>query len=91
MTETIETPECDKALKHRDESLFLSNFVDWLEENGYAVCTLEATPGYPSDQWIPHRKPFGEIFADYYGIDSNAMEKEKLAILQALRENNKPL
>ena len=64
-----ECPECDKIIVVKDKSLFLSEFVDWLNAQGYAICTFENTDGYPKDQWIPTRKSYEQIFADYFGIE----------------------
>jgi hypothetical protein len=66
----------------------LSGFVDWLNENGYTICTLEETDGYPEQQYFPHRKPYEEIFADYFGIDLKKVEQERQAILAEIRSKN---
>jgi hypothetical protein len=86
---TVKTPECDKMLAVRPQSETLSSFVDWLEANGYAICTLEKTGGYPKEQWVPHRESYEEIFGNYFGIDIKVMEREKLAILNEFREAQK--
>ena len=53
-----ECPECDKMIATQEKSQTLSEFVDWLGANGYAICTLEETPGYPKEQWISIRKSY---------------------------------
>lgn len=81
----MDSPECDKMVANQDKSLILSDFVDWLNQNGYAICTLEETPGYPKEQWISIRKSYEELFADYFGIDLKKVEQERRTILENLR------
>ena len=81
----METPECDKMLAVQNESLILSEFVDWLNSKGYAICKVEETPGYPKEQWIPFRKSYEELLADYFGVDLKKAEQEKQAILKSLQ------
>ncbi len=80
-------PECDKMIAVKDKSEILSGFVDWLSENGYAICTLEIVEGFPRDQWISIRKSFEVLFAEYFGIDLHKAEQEKQALLKAIRES----
>ncbi len=79
-------PECDKIVTTQDESQILSNFVDWLNSKGYAICTIEETPGYPKEQHIPLRKTYEQLFADYFEIDLNKCEQERRALLEAIRD-----
>jgi len=83
--ELPECPECDKMLKHKTESMTLTNFVDWLNENGYAICTLEETNGYPKEQWITIQRNYEQLFAEYFKIDLNKVEIERRALLAAIR------
>ena len=82
-----ETPECDKMLAIQDKSLILSGFVDWLKENGYAICEQTDYEGstYPRIQWVPQRKSYEELFANYFEIDLKKVEQEKQAILAEIR------
>ena len=79
------TPECDKIVDVQDKSQILSEFVDWLDSKGYAICIPEETSGYPREQWISIRKPFEELFADYFGVDLKRAEQERQAILAHIR------
>jgi len=80
-----ECPECDKMIAVQDNSLVLTGFVDWLSEKGYAICTLEETPGYPKEQWISIRQSYEELFADYFGIDLKKVESERQTLLKSIR------
>ena len=80
-----ECPECDKIIAHQDESRTLSDFVDWLNANGYAICELVETGGYPNKQWVSIKKSFEHLFAEYYVIDLNKCEQERRALLEARR------
>ncbi len=83
--ELPECPECDKMIGVQDQSDTLTSFVDWLNENGYTICTLEKTDGYPREQYIPHRETYEKLFAEYFNIDLNKVEKERRALLEAIR------
>lgn len=86
MNNIPECPECDKMIAVQDKSLILSDFVDWLNSNGYAICTLEETPGYPKEQWVSLRKSFEQLFADYFGVGLEKVEQEKIAVIKAIRK-----
>jgi hypothetical protein len=84
----IKTPECDKIIAHKIENQTLSAFVDWLNENGYAICSLEYTDGFPKEQYPPIHKDYEHLFAEYFNIDLNICEQERRAILEAIRGDN---
>ena len=85
MKQMPECPECDKIVALQDKTQILSEFVDWLGVNGYAICSLEETPGYPKEQWVSLRKSFEQLFADYCEIDLAKAEQERRALLEAIR------
>lgn len=85
----IETPECDKILANQPKTQVLSDFVDWLNSNKYAICTLETRPEcYPIKQWEPIRASYEQLFAEYIGIDLKKAEEERRAILDFIRKQH---
>ena len=82
----METPECDKMRAVQEKSRELTNFVDWLREQKYAICEeKEYSDTYPREQWYPLRKNFEELFAEYFGIDLKKVEEERRALLEEIR------
>lgn len=86
MKKTPECPECERLVANESESSILTDFVDWLNSNGYVICTLEDTQGYPREQFISLRKTYEQLFADYFEIDLKKVEQERRALLASLRE-----
>jgi hypothetical protein len=94
----METPECDKLLEAQEKSLLLSEFVDWLKENGYAICerasnepdaVMDSLKGEDPREsyawWRLPRIPTEAIFAKFFGIDLAKVEEERRAILEDLK------
>lgn len=82
----MEYPECEKMSAVLDKSLELTNFVDWLQEQGYAICEKGIyKDSYPQEQWVPIKKNFEQLFADYFGIDLDKVEEERRALLDEIR------
>jgi hypothetical protein len=86
----MELPECDKLLKAAPESQKLGEFIDWLTDNGYHLCTQQKTEGEPSEQYLPCHENIEEILALYFDIDLKKVEQEKRALLDAIRANKVP-
>ena len=72
----------------QERSRELSNFVDWLREQGYAICEKIDYDGstYPAIQWAPLYKSYEQLFADYFGIDLKKVEEERRALLEEIRK-----
>ncbi len=78
-----DTPELDKMAAVRERSAELSAFVDWLDEHGHAICTFSEE----THRFHP-RYGYEQLFADYFGIDLAAVDRERQQILDRLRELN---
>ncbi|KKM04767.1 hypothetical protein LCGC14_1761010 [marine sediment metagenome] len=80
--EQPKTPNCDKMLAVKDKSQVLTEFVDWLnhKEKGYHICQwFDETLEYAS------YGGYSKLFAEFFGIDYDEMEREKQAILTFIR------
>lgn len=77
---SIPTPELDKQLSFRSQASTLTDFYDWLRQNGYHIVQMDEhgiTGGGQGDN--PE-----QLFADFFGIDRDKIETERRAILAAL-------
>jgi len=84
----MESPECEKMVAVQEKSQELSNFIDWLREQGYAICEERVyKDSYPPEQWVPLKKSFEQLFADYFSIDLKKVEEERRAILEEIRRS----
>jgi len=80
-------PECEKMAAVQEKSRELTNFVDWLREQGYAICEERIyEDSYPKERWVAIKKSFEQLFADYFGIDLKKVEEERRALLAEIRE-----
>lgn len=80
------TPEHDKLKKVSGESQAIGEFVDWLrQERGIVFCDEDKV----DDVYVPV-VPFSieRVLADYFGIDLNKIEQEKVALLDHIRAQN---
>ena len=79
------TPNLDKMIKVQNKSRVLTDFVDWLnEERGYHICEwFGQTLEYAS------YGGYSRLFADFFDIDYDEIEKEKSAVLEYIREQVK--
>ena len=71
--------ECEKMVVVKERSQELSNFVDWLREQSLWICEEV------EEHWVPTRKSYEQLFADYFGIDLKKVEEERRALLEEIR------
>lgn len=82
--------EVNKISAAQEKSIVISSFIDWLEENDYAICTLQKS-GYSErsdfyEVWRHKRNSHEEMLADYFGIDLGKVEQERRALLESLQQ-----
>ena len=76
-------PESEKLLAIKDKSQIIGEFLDWLRsEQEVTLCTLDES----EDQFYPVFVSIEDLLAEYFGIDLQKVEQEKVALLEALRE-----
>lgn len=87
----METPECDKMLKVRDQSQLIGEFLDWLQtDKALAICRLETKEEADgADQgFVLAFISTEKLLADYFDIDLDKVEQERCAILKQLRQTD---
>jgi len=79
--------ECDKLVEHREDAQMLSEFVEWLTNRGYAVAKRTEHPGYIDNiSYEPvTESAYERIFAEFFGIDIDLVEKERRELLKSLQ------
>lgn len=81
----MNTPECDKLSKIASQSQICGEFLEWLRER-YTLVRLD-------DEWIPDRCDkiisTKKLLAEFFDIDTEKLEQEKMAILAACRRNER--
>lgn len=87
MAKKIDFPEHDKLALISSESQSIGQFLDWLtNEKGCVICESTNNSDYP---YSPTWKPIQSLLAEYFGIDQNKIEEEKLEMLELCRKGNK--
>jgi hypothetical protein len=96
----IDTPECNKMLAVKGESHAIGQFIDWLlNDKGVVLakwhshggdCRRGRRCGIYAEQPVPWCFRMEELLAEYFGIDLHTVERERRAVLDALREHNGP-
>lgn len=81
MDKKILTPELDKMLANKDKSQTIGEFLDWLQnEKKISLCKVQ------EDGYYPVYTSIQNILGEFFGVDLQKAEKERLAILENLRK-----
>jgi len=86
--EKIPTPELDKMLAVRDKAQILGEFIDYLSEKGYRICTMEEG----EDEWgeyVPEYQTTEQWMAGFLNIDLVKCEEERSALLKQIQDEAK--
>ncbi len=76
-------PEHEKLAAVSERSQIIGEFLDHC---GYTLCEFRSAPILSDyDEFLPARKSLQEVLADYFGIDLEVIEREKRAMLDAIR------
>jgi ribosomal protein S27AE len=84
MIKQPECPECEKLSNVADESNRIGNFLDWLSEKDIRLCSYEED----AEMYFPMSSGVENLLAEYFEIDLNKVEKERMALLEWLREQH---
>lgn len=83
----VATPTLDKLGLVQTESQVVGAFIEWLGEQGIVLCSAAKS----CDTWLGDKSlaPIGEstdkLLARYFGIDLDAAERERVALLNEAR------
>ena len=79
-------PEHEKLKKVQDESQAIGEFLEWVNyEKRYSFCYVDRK----TEQWYPILETKEQLLAEFYDINLDAIEKEKRAMLEEMRQANK--
>lgn len=81
-----DTPVHDKLQKIQHLSQAIGEFLDWADEQGWHLAEWNTTHFENFDFMQPVGMVRTEILARHFDIDLNALEDEKLVILEQIRE-----
>lgn len=82
------TPTLDRIKEVYQESQSIGYFLDWLQDQGVVLCRRR----YNDDEdhwgelWHPILESPDRLLHQYFDIDPNAEDKEKLMILEEIRK-----
>jgi len=82
----MNTPELDKMLAVKKDSMVVSEFLDFLRRK-YEFCEWVNDPDY-GERLLPAHVNCEKILAEFFNIDLEKVENEKLLMLKEMRENN---
>ena len=84
---TSDLHETARLSKVQEESRLLSNFLDWLTENDYAICQL-TNYKFKEQGYVPKTKDNESLLAAYFKIDLAEVEKNRRELLRRIRISN---
>ena len=73
-------PQLARMQAVQEQSQAIGEFIDWLGQNGMAICTSE--DGLRGDRFYPVMAPIEELLARHFGVDLQAAEKERRATIR---------
>lgn len=76
-------PENEKIAKLQGENKTIGDFLEWLFDE-YTLCSWDKV----YERYESNNKGVEKLLADYYGIDLDKVEQEKIALLKWIRESN---
>lgn len=86
----VNTPELEKLSEARPDNQVISGFLEWLEEKEYFLAEWSGNDceecGKETLMDMVQTKE--QLLANYFSIDLVKCEKERQALLDAIREDN---
>ena len=79
-------PQLAKMDAVREESQAIGEFIEWLNENGMAICTHEN--GLRGESFFLVMESVESLLARHFDVDLNAVERERRAVLASCVEAN---
>ena len=79
------TPECDKIITVSEAASTIGTFLEWLlYEKGYVFAEFEENLSM-DDRLVSARVDIQRLLAEYFNIDLDKAEQERMVILDELR------
>lgn len=78
-------PEHTKQAAVLEESQAIGQFLD---EGPYVLAEYVAFEDHDHETLVPVSKPIQQVLAEHFGIDLDAIEREKRRMLESMREMN---
>lgn len=75
------TPTLDRLNDSKAEADAVFEFLEWLESKGIMLAHYAEVGGYRDEQLVPVPKPGRSLMFEWLGLDENAMEDERRAVL----------
>jgi hypothetical protein len=87
MAQFPKTPELDKQKKLLDSGApqVVQEFIDWMSEQGYAVCDYRAETDDEYEGFFPISGGSAELQAQFFEVDLDKIESERRALLDYLQ------
>jgi hypothetical protein len=82
---TTQFPNLEKMQAMQAKSQPIGEFIDWLGQNGMAICTSDGGPR--GDRFTPVMASTEELLARHFNVDLKAAEKERRAVLATLSQS----
>lgn len=81
-------PEHDKMRTIREQSQTIGEFLDWVEnEKHWSICCLDHASNITD--YVPVYKSINILLAEYFNINLETIENEKLQMLEVIRSTHK--
>lgn len=82
-------PEHEKMAAVKDRSQAIGEFIEWLNGQGIVMAQYQPVEGYSNHVLLPTAERIETVLARYFAIDLRAIEAEKQAMIEAMREMNR--
>lgn len=90
MVQELKITELQKINAVREKSQAIGEFLDWLSQKNYSICELRFKTKLKIDEaYFPIHKSIEKWIAEYFDIDLEQAEKERVKILEDFREEQK--
>lgn len=83
-------PEHEKLQAIKEKSQAIGEFLEWLQGKGFRLAKWEKEPD-EEEQLVQQFPNIERLLAEYFQIDLAKLEKEKYAMLEYMRKQNKQI
>lgn len=80
----IKTPQCDKLAAAKEARDAVIEFLDWARGEGMLLGRYQHLDGFRDEMFIPIPTPDDSLVMRFLGIDEQALEVERRALLRRI-------